>query len=542
MRANIDKLVARKDQLVQMRGNWDSHYQEIAERIWPNMAEFNVTWAKGEKRTNKMYDGTGALALERFAAIVESVITPRSQTWHKLAPSSPDLMRSKRVRQYFEDLNRLLFSYRYSPRANYASQQNEVYMSLGAFGTGGMFIDKSNSPNRNLILYKSVPLSCLYIGEGVDGRIDEVFRKIPMSLLEIAEVFGTEQFNQTLKNKLEKEPHCMMTVWHSVFPNSEFNPNSLRSVDKAYASVYWIEDENIPLQEGGFDSFPYSVSRYATTASEIMGRSPAMMVLPNIKIANEMYKTAVKTAQRLADPTLLLREDGALTTVNTMPAALVRGGLDEEGREMVKPLQTGANLNVTMEMLEQQRRLINDSFLVNLFQILVDNPQMTATEVMERAQEKGALLSPTMGRQQSEALSPMIEREVDILAAENLLPEMPPELVEAQGEYNIEYTSPLSRQQRAEEVSGIIRTFQTIAPYAQYNPSIYDNVDGDQILRIAAEVHGMPESALFEEKVVERIRQTRQQSEAQEAQIQQAQGVGAALKDVAQAQAIGGGQ
>ena len=40
---------------------------------------------------------------------------------------------------------------------------------------------------------------------------------------------------------------------------------------------------------------------------------------------------------------------------------------------------------------------------------------MTATEVLERAREKGALLAPTMGRQQSEALGPMIEREIDIL-------------------------------------------------------------------------------------------------------------------------------
>jgi hypothetical protein len=37
---------------------------------------------------------------------------------------------------------------------------------------------------------------------------------------------------------------------------------------------------------------------------------------------------------------------------------------------------------------------INDTFLITLFQIMVDNPRMTATEVMEKAQEKSMLLTP----------------------------------------------------------------------------------------------------------------------------------------------------
>ena len=38
--------------------------------------------------------------------------------------------------------------------------------------------------------------------------------------------------------------------------------------------------------------------------------------------------------------------------------------------------------------------VINDAFLVTLFQILTETPEMTATEVIERTREKGALLSP----------------------------------------------------------------------------------------------------------------------------------------------------
>jgi hypothetical protein len=82
-------------------------------------------------------------------------------------------------------------------------------------------------------------------------------------------------------------------------------------------------------------------------------------------------------------------------------------------------------------MLAEGRAIINDSFLVTLFQILIDSPQMTATEVLQRAQEKGALLSPTMGRQQSEFLGPTIERELDVLAQQGMIPPMPAILQQA---------------------------------------------------------------------------------------------------------------
>jgi hypothetical protein len=52
-------------------------------------------------------------------------------------------------------------------------------------------------------------------------------------------------------------------------------------------------------------------------------------------------------------------------------------------------------------------------FLLTLFEIMVETPRMTATEVLKRSQEKSMLLTPLVARQQNESLSPMIERELD---------------------------------------------------------------------------------------------------------------------------------
>jgi hypothetical protein len=53
---------------------------------------------------------------------------------------------------------------------------------------------------------------------------------------------------------------------------------------------------------------------------------------------------------------------------------------------------------------------------VTLFQILTETPQMTATEVIERTNEKGILLAPTSAGSSPNISGPMIDRELDLLA------------------------------------------------------------------------------------------------------------------------------
>lgn len=535
-RDTVKKVLGRRDAMRTFRSVFDSHYQEIAERVWPSMANFNTVTTPGAKRTERMFDGTAALAAQRYQAIVESMTTPRTQIYQFL-DAAQALKNDRDTMLWCEDNTKMLFSYRYSPRANFSSQNGEVFMGMGVFGTGALYIGRGNRRMGVPMYYKSMALSELYADEGVDGRIQEALRQFKKKIRLIAEEFGTEGFNDSLLKVLKDDPEREFTVLHYVYPNTEYNPMRFDRMGKKFASLYVVEEEQVVLAEGGYNTFPYAVARAMTAANEVYGRSPAMLALPNIKMLGEMVKTTVKNAQRLADPSLLLAEDGALSTVNTLPGALNFGGLDEQGNQMVKPLQTGADMSVAQAMIQEERKFINDVFLVTLFQILVDNPQMTATEVLEKAQEKGALLSPTLGRIQEEYLGPLIEREMDILASEGLLSPLPQAMAMRGGEYNIRYDSPLTRAQSAEEVTGLVRTFQVIAPIGQINPSVWDNFDGDEIVRIAASVNGAPVRSLLDKAMVAKIRDARNQQQQQQQMIEQAGGVAGALKDVASAQA-----
>ena len=522
------------------RGTWENHWKEIAERILPRQDWFQASnKTQGDKRTEKMFDATASLALERFAAAMESMLTPRTQHWHKLKVTDSYLSKNKQVNQYLDEVTQILFQVRYSPKANFASQAHEAYMSLGAFGTGALFIDDIIGKG---IRYKSIHLSEIYFAENHAGVIDKVHRKFEMTARQAAQKWGTDNLPDKMKSMLEVNPEAIFEFIHCVKPNEERMNGRKDYRGMPYVSYYLSIEGLKMMSEGGYQSFPYAVSRYVTSPKEIYGRSPAMLVLPDIKMINEMSKTVLRAAHKAVDPPLLLQEDGVLQAFNARPSALNFGGINERGEQMVRPLETGANVNLGLDMMEQRRKVINDAFLITLFQILVDAPTMTATEAMLRAQEKGALLAPTMGRQQSEMLGPMIERELDILARAGVLPEMPDELREAQGEVQIEYISPLNRAQRAEDGVAILRTLESVTGLAQFDPDVLMVFDSKKIARELADINGVPAKVMRseEEIIFMKDQQAQQQQLAQ--LLQAAPVVANSAKTLTETAALAGNQ
>jgi hypothetical protein len=180
--------------------------------------------------------------------------------------------------------------------------------------------------------------------------------------------------------------------------------------------------------------------------------------------------------------------------------------------------------------MQQVREAINRAFFVTVFQILIDNPQMTATEVLMRAQEKGILLSPVAGRIQAEILDPVIQRELDIITAANAAPQ-PPEILLESGGLEIQYETPLTRAQRAGDALALQRTFEGIAPLAQINPEVMQRFNADEVLNMLADAHGLPPKTLRSPAEMEALAQ-------QAALMQMAAAVPAgatAARDIAQA-------
>jgi hypothetical protein len=251
-------------------------------------------------------------------------------------------------------------------------------------------------------------------------------------------------------------------------------------------------------------------------------------------VLNEEKKTVLKQGHRAVDPVLLAHDDGILDGFSLKPGATNYGAVNADGRPLVHTLPTG-NMQIGKELMDDERLAINDAFLVTLFQILVETPQMTATEVLERAREKGALLSPTMGRFQSESIGPMVQREFDLLMYQGLIPPPPKVLTEAQGEYKVEYDAPLNRAMRSDEAAGIMRTMQWAAEIAAQtqDPSPMDWFDVDTIIPELADINAAPPRFIRDPEMVAQMREQRQQEKAAAQVTQALPGMAAMMKSVA---------
>ena len=509
------QLFQQQSQLESDRSVLDSHYREIAERVLPRQDTFQRSnQVEGEKRTDKIFDSTAPLALDRAASAIDSLITPSTQTYHKLSPEDDRLEDDLEVKTYLDAVVRQLFRMRYRPIANFASQAHECYVSLMAFGTLGMFTDDLIGIGSR---YKSIAMSELYIAENHAGVVDMVHRKFTLSARAAVMKWG-DKVPEKIAKCAEREPFYKFDFLHCVKPNDNVQNGKRDYRGMAWSSYYASYEGQSIVDVGGYRTMPYAVSRHVTAPREVYGRSPAMLVLADIKMLNEMEKTTIRAAHKIVDPPLLLYGDGILSSFNARPNALNYGGVDEQGRQLVHPMKTGSNLPIVFEMTDQKRKMINDAFYVTLFQILVQNPQMTATEALIRAQEKGQLLAPTVGRQQSEFLGTVVERELDILAMSGALPPMPEKLRKVGGGVKVIYTSPLTRLRRAEDGVAIMRTleFAERVAAAKQSTEVFDHFDTDTAIREVADIHGIPAKILRPADAVAAIRADRQRQQSEQ--------------------------
>lgn len=526
------KIVADFNYLFGLRGNWNTHWTEVAQRIYPMHSYLFQNYSQltqmGDKRNVQVYDSTGILALQRFGAILDSLLTPRNQFWHEIRANDEALQRDRSSRLWFEQVNKILFEQRYAQKSNFASQNQLQYRSLGAYGTGIMLIDDlAGYPG---LRYRNVHLGEIYLQENHQGVVDRVIRHFVMTARQAFQKFG-DDCPDAIKSVYKDAPERQFFFIHWVGPNEDRDPFRKDYKGMEFASYYVSFEARKIVAKGGYRTFPYSVSRYEQAPNEAYGRSPAMDVLPAIKTLNEEKKTMLKAGHRALDPVLLAHDDGVIDAFSLDPGSINPGGVTKDGRLLIQPLPTG-NIPDGEKLMEDERKLINDTFLVNLFQILTENPEMTATEVMERTREKGILLAPTIGRQQSEYLGPLIDRELDILSRQGLLPPQPQMLKEAKGQYKIVYDNPITRAQKADQVSGAMRTLESFTQYAQatQDPAILHLINIDVAGPAIAEANGVPASWMNTPEKIMQLRQQQQQQQQMQTAIQAAPAAAGMMK------------
>ncbi len=494
-----------------------------------------------------IYDSTGTRSLPKYMAILERLATPNGMRWAKLRASEPKLMAVRRVKEYFDQLSDRLHQYRTAPRANFRAASNEVYAQLGAYGNGPIFVGRRN-PNALSrtpgIIYRALRLADVYWLLNDQGEVDTVFRRYYLNYRQFKQQFPSAPVPPCMSveaGKATPDESKKFEFIQVVYPRTddEYDPQALDARRHPMCSVQiCVTDKMFVGEETGFQKPPILTPRTFTMAEHGYGLGPAGQVLAAMGGASQIKKVNLKQGNMAGDPVILSADDGALNgTVDLRPGHVNPGGISRDGKRLIDILPTG-NWQINEALLQDERSDIEDGFFVTLFQILTETPEMTATEVMERVAEKAALLSPTMGRMQTEFLGPNIEREIDVLDEIGALRdlEMPPELIEARGQYETVYTSPMAKGEYAEETAGFTRLVDltTGVVSATQDPEPFDLIDFDKALPEIADNWSVPVRWMSDPDAVAAKRQQRGQAQQQDALMKNAPALASAAKTASQ--------
>ena len=506
-------LLKRFDRLSSQRQNWETHWQEVADYMMPRKADVTKLRSRGDKRTELIFDSSPLQAVELLAASLHGMLTNPSTPWFSLRFKNEEMDNEDEAKEWLESATETMYTA--FNRSNFQQEIFELYHDLITFGTAAMFIEEDD---EDLLKFSTRHINEIYIAENEKGRIDTVYRKFKISARAAIQRFGNTVSTKvtTIANK---DPYEEIEIVHAVYPRSDFNPTKQDSSNMPFESVYIEYASGDELSVSGFREFPFVVPRYLKASHEIYGRSPAMTALPDVKMLNEMSKTTIKAAQKQVDPPLLVPDDGFILPVRTVPGGLnfYRAGT----RDRIEPLNIGANSPLGLNMEEQRRNAIRNAFYVNQL-MMQQGPQMTATEVIQRNEEKMRLLGPVLGRLQSELLKPLIDRAFNILLRKNQF-RPAPDFLSGQ-DIEIEYVSPLAKAQKSTELQSIMRAIEIMGSLANVAP-VFDHVNMDNLVRHLADIVGVPQKILKPKSQLNAERQQKQQQQEQMAQMQQLQQV-----------------
>lgn len=529
----------------QQRVNYDARWERQARLLRPSAAGFNTVYAPGQSRGQDIFDSTGQQGLPRFAAALNSLVTPENAHWHHLKSKSQSA-RTQRSQAFYYEVKTRLFAARYSAKANFSGQVGEVYMSVGLTGNGVLYVGDAKPGLR----YVAIHMSELWFAQDHNGLVDTVFWAHEYTNRQAAQRWP-DKLPAIVKAEMEKEPDKKHRYVKCVFPRAERDTRRRDAKNMPFASVTFIDEGGSDgayavVEETGYRTFPFAVARHTTSPQEVYASSPAEEAFADILTVNEMSKTSLRYGQRVADPTYMAVDADGLDPFANRPGAVNYGYLSPDGTDRIKQLDLKGKPEFSLELMNQRRQSINNAFLITLFQVLVEtgSDRMTATEVMQRVQEKGALLAPIGGKLRNEFLGPMIQRELDIMFNSNAFAdlEIPDEVIQDGGEYDVEYDSPLMHAMRAQEGVAIMRTLETAVQLASVDPTVMKRVNTGRVLERVTIINGAPPDILFSpEEMAAKAEQDSQQQQIAQA-LEAAPVIADTAKSLAQAQQIAGQQ
>ncbi|WP_342260366.1 portal protein [Candidatus Tisiphia endosymbiont of Metellina segmentata] len=513
--SDLNKKIEYFDNLKSKREKWQQVWDELKKYVCP------------QTESNKViFDSTSIWSREQLASGLQSLLVNPAINWFNLTIAAEN----KEQQEYLttaersmlaQMLEKSLMDIFNNPASNFYNQIHQFFLNLAAFGTAIFYVEEDPELEQTLF-FRNINLQECYFEEDKFGFVNTMYRLFSMP---IKSALAKWSDFAPFKERLAKNPDEIVEILHIVSPQAQNQKNKGRkpmatasSLILDYSSEYIYLAEQKIINQSGYSYFPFFVTRWVKEEGEVYGYAPAHHVLPDIKLLNSLRQITLKVAQKQLDPPLLVPKDGYYLPLYTTPGSVnfYRNGMADK----IIPITGMENLIPTEIEQNQCRDAIYKAFYIDIFRMQKENKEMTATEVQIRTEEQYRLMSPMVGRIESELLNPLIMAIYQTLIKYNRVPIL--EGANSPPKIEIEYVSPLSRAQKTSAISSVeqVLGFFQRSGISNFFPEIYDNINWDECFKLFFELRGAPSSILKNEQEVLQIRQQRKMMQMQQQQQQ----------------------
>lgn len=524
-----EEFLRRKKSLEKKRGGFPALWQEAAEHILPDRAEFLTAPTPGERRGGTIFDTTAIDANLLLANWLWTNLTSPASDWFSVGPRREELKENWQVKKWFETADKIMTA-SYAQSAFYRSM-SEFYPDMCALGTAPMFIDKLLGPFR--MIFRAFSCRDALLAENQFGIIDTLYRPFKWTLRQCAMEWGEEKLSKDYRKLLrEGKEDEEIPLLHAVEPRPHRDRSSALSQQMPYASVYLEEKTGHILEVGGYETFPFVVGRFYKWGDEVYGRCPGFLALPDIRTADSQDETNLRAGQKAAEPPLNVPHDME-GRIRTAPNALNFMG-KSGGR--IEPIDTGLRgLPYTLEMQKDRQSRINEKFFKHIILMLEQsgNVYKNIPEILAREEEKITSIGSMLGRFMDEVLGPCVIRTFQLHLFNGQFPP-PPDILLGE-EVEVEYISRLARMQKQIVGTNMSQAMTMSIPVFQAKPETMDLFNGDEYVRKVWDMYGTYSSLIYSPEQVEAIRQQKQEALQKQTQLQEMLAMTQGVKTVAEA-------
>lgn len=467
----------------QARQPFDDYMREAAIWFLPRHQQFEaMKWGavnipRGPSQDERIFDPHAQQSMEQSVAVVEGYLIPRGQIWQRWQLPDDELMKLRHVREWVEAKNRLLFQLRNDPKSGFTGNTHESIASLLAMGMQSTWPSiRRDITGRNVGLsYQSEFVGQVYVKTNHQGLVDTVHFAMGLTARKCEQEFGEEAPETAQRAMRDNRPDEIVSIIHAIKPNTAFDPERIDWRGKPWAGCYYERGKQQVFKVGGYRRMPRIVSRYVTAPNEDYGRAPVFHVLPAVRACQQMVQDLILASELAAMPPLAAHSDMLDETIRYAAHEVTYGAIDHRGNRRLVPLYESSDMQGSFTLLDRMQKLIDRALFTDMLQIRQElKSHVTDAQLYQREEEKGILMAP-LANQETEWLSPMLDREIDLMDEMDLFADMPGEVGEAidagMDPFVPSYDNGLTRAMDAGAAAGYFRLLEQLSPVMQIDQS-----------------------------------------------------------------------